>query len=69
MITTFGELLNKLRNLSEEQLNCNISIYEENSDEFFSAIEIQLDFLINNENGISTDVLDVNHPFFSINFE
>lgn len=69
MITTFGELLNKLVNLSEEQLNCNISIYEENADEFFSAVNIQLDFLINNENGIDTDVLDVNHPFFSINFE
>ena len=55
---TYKDLLNSLLKLSEEQLDCDITIYDEETDEYHAA---QLTMIITNE-----DVLDTDHPVISI---
>lgn len=52
---TYKELLEKLQNLTQEQLNQNVTMYDEKMDEFFAL----------DDTGITDqdDVLDENHFF------
>ena len=55
---TYRELVEKIANLTEEQKNCDVTIYADEYDEYYSA----KDFLITDE----TDVLDSNHPYITL---
>ena len=51
---TYRELLENLKNLSENQLDMDVSVRDVQTDEYFSGSS----FVITDE----TDVLDENHP-------
>jgi len=51
---TYKELLERLKGLSEEQLNCDVTVYDDYGDEYHGWVE----FGIVEE----TDVLDKDHP-------
>lgn len=55
---TYKELLNSLLKLDNQQLDCDITIFDEESGEYRPA---QLTMIITNE-----DVLDTDHPVISI---
>lgn len=57
---TYRELLNSLLKLSEEQLDCDITSYNEETDEYHAA---QLTMIITNDD---VDILDKDHPVISI---
>lgn len=54
MNLTYRELLGFLNKLTDEQLDCNVSIYIRSSDEWVPCV------------GFDEDVLDKNHPFMEI---
>lgn len=56
---TYKQLKDQLNMLSEEQLDCDITIYHPEDQKFYPAI---IGMRITRE----TDVLDKNHPFFHI---
>jgi hypothetical protein len=55
---TYKELLNQLSQLSEEQLNQDVAVYDGNEYEYYQA---SVEFMFATE----TDVLDVGHPYIS----
>lgn len=55
---TFRELLNVLQKMTDEQLDCDLTIADE--DDEFQAIEMVTEW------HDQADVLDENHPFFRI---
>ena len=55
---TYRDLLNALDKLTDEQLDCDLSVYVPGIDEYYEA---QFDF--SSEEG---DVLDEGHPIFVI---
>ena len=57
---TYRELLNSLLKLSGKQLDCDITAYDEQTDEYHAA---QLIMIITNED---VDVLDRDHPVITI---
>ena len=59
---TYRELIVELQKLDELQLDCDITVYDREEDEFYIA---ELDFVW----GEHTDVLEKNHPFFSFPVE
>lgn len=56
---TYRELLERLQNLTQEQLSCDITVYDNNSDEFM-GLEMKLEI-----SDARTNVLDEGHPFFT----
>lgn len=56
---TYRELLQELQKLSEEQLDCDISVYDEEAEEFF---HVDHDLQIQSGN----DVLGHGHPYLVI---
>jgi hypothetical protein len=52
---TYKELLQQLQQLTEEQLNCDVAIYEPCADEYWQD-KVELVFVT------ETDVLDKDHP-------
>ena len=56
---TYKELLSQLQQLSEEQLNQDVAIYEPCADEFWQD-KVELVFATD-----ECQVLDVDHPFIS----
>jgi len=55
MNTTYKELLTALQELTPEQLNMNVTIYDSRGDEFYPAHALKVTTYI--------DVLDNNHPY------
>jgi hypothetical protein len=53
---TYKELLEKLQSLSEEQLNSNVTVYDEGTEEYYS-IKVELVFTTE-----WADVLPSNYP-------
>jgi len=52
---TYKQLLQQLQQLSEEQLNSDVAIYDTGTDEYYQ-LQVELVFTT------QTDVLDVDHP-------
>ena len=57
---TYRELILKLSDLTEEQLNCDLTVRLVESDEYFAATFKVM--------GDSEGVLDENHPVFEVDF-
>ncbi len=57
---TFGELKAELSDLTEEQLDCDISVCIESQDEYFSGTNAEMTICEED------DVLDADHPFIYI---
>jgi hypothetical protein len=53
---TYKELLSQLSELSEEQLNSDVCVYDTGIDEYF---QLNVEFVFTTE---ECDVLDPNHP-------
>jgi len=53
---TYKELLQQLQQLSEDQLNSDVAIYDEGTDEYYQA-SVELVFATD-----AQSVLDVDHP-------
>ena len=53
---TYQELLNQLQQLNEEQLNQDVAVYDEGTDEYYQG-KVKLVFATD-----AQDVLDLNHP-------
>lgn len=58
---TYKELKEQLDNLSEEQLNQDVTVYDSHQDEYYGSYT-DLEFTPNDE----TDVLDPNHAYIVI---
>jgi len=59
---TFRELKENLDSLSDEQLDCDLTVYDPNEQEFYGA---NLDLSTTEE----SDVLDKNHPYLAITWK
>ena len=55
---TYRNLLIALSKLNDEQLDCDLTVYDEKTDEYHA---VRLDIIITNE-----DVLDTDHPVIGI---
>lgn len=55
---TYKQMLSFINELSDEQLEMDVTVYLETDDEFFPV----LDFAVTDE----TDVLDTDHPYIVI---
>jgi len=55
---TYKQLLQKLKNLNDEQLNMDVTVYQSEYDEYFPAN----DFFINE----NSNVLDIKHPYITL---
>ena len=55
---TYKELKERLGNLTEEQLGCDVTFHDTIIDEFFAVESLEI-----NE---ADDVLDVNHPYLKM---
>ena len=55
---TYKELLNQLQQLTEEQLNQDVAVYDEGTDEYYQ-LKVELAFA----SAAFNDVLDVDHPY------
>jgi hypothetical protein len=53
---TYKDLLNQLQNLTEEQLNSNVAVYDTGVDEYY---QLNVEFVFTTD---ECDVLDVDHP-------
>lgn len=53
---TFRELLNRLSQLTPEQLDMDVSVYDGNADEYFSAYGLYI---------CEDNVLDDDHPYIA----
>ena len=53
---TYKELLQQLQTLNEEQLNSDVAVYDEGTDEYYQ-LKVELVFTTD-----ECDVLDANHP-------
>jgi hypothetical protein len=53
---TYKELLQQLQQLNEEQLNQDVAVYDEGTDEYYQ-LKVELVFATD-----AQDVLDVDHP-------
>jgi len=53
---TYKELLNQLSQLNEEQLNSDVAVYDEESDEYY---QLKVEFVFATD---ECQVLGVNHP-------
>ena len=53
---TYQELLNQLQQLNPEQLNQDVAVYDEGTDEYYQG-KVKLVFATD-----AQDVLDLNHP-------
>jgi hypothetical protein len=53
---TYQELLSQLQQLNEEQLNQDVAVYDEGTDEYYQ-LKVELVFATD-----AQDVLDVDHP-------
>ena len=53
---TYKELLQQLQQLNEEQLNQDVAVYDEGTDEYYQ-LKVELVFTTG-----ECDVLDVDHP-------
>lgn len=60
---TYRELKAELEKLSEFQLDCDVTVYDAQADEFYGdySSEIHINY--------GTDVLDDQHPYFMIKAE
>jgi len=56
---TYKELLQKLQQLNEEQLLCDVSIYDIGNDEFYPMEGLHF------TDETTVDALDPNHPYLS----
>ena len=56
---TYKELLNQLQQLSEEQLNQDVAIWDDVSNEYYQS-DVYFEFADDTQ-----DVLDLNHPVIS----
>lgn len=61
----YRQLLDKLKSLSDEQLNCDLAVELDLSEECFSATTGDFTFDIAGENN---DYLDDGHPVFRVNY-
>jgi hypothetical protein len=52
----YKELLHQLQQLTEEQLNQDVAVYDTGTDEYY---QLKVEFVFSTE---ECDVLDVNHP-------
>jgi len=52
----YKELLEQLQQLTEEQLNQDVAVYDTGTDEYY---QLKVEFVFSTE---ECDVLDVNHP-------
>ncbi len=52
----YKELLDQLQQLTEEQLNQDVAVYDTGTDEYY---QLKVEFVFSTE---ECDVLDVNHP-------
>jgi hypothetical protein len=52
---TYKELLNQLQQLNSEQLNQDVAVYDEGTDEYY---QLKVELVFTNV----SDVLDANHP-------
>lgn len=53
---TYKDLLNQLQNLTEEQLNSDVAVYDTGTDEYY---QLNVEFVFTTG---ECDVLDVDHP-------
>lgn len=53
---TYKDLLNQLQNLTEEQLKCDVAVYDTGVDEYY---QLNVEFVFTTG---ECDVLDVDHP-------
>jgi hypothetical protein len=53
---TYKQLLEQLNTFTEEQLNCDVAIYDTSIDEYFQ-LNVELVFATDTE-----DAVDLNHP-------
>ena len=64
---TYRDLLAQLQRLDNEQLDCNVSVYVESFDEWFSGAGGE--FAIIREETHADGVLDNNHPYLIVGRE
>lgn len=58
---TFRDVLRVLQGLTLEQLSCNLTWHDRETNEFYPMENITIEF------NTSSEALDLGHPFFEIN--
>lgn len=62
---TYKQLAEKIAQMNEEQLNCDISIYHPECDEFYE-IANSVEFAIDDDENSWAGILDEGHPYFTL---